>query len=90
MRWNLGMSVCFLSSSSLSLTSKAQEWGDRPGEGSPIVNLPFQMDRKGEGKKRKGGQWVPLHVQGKIYRLRKDRPLRADIDLRPSPQTTPN
>lgn len=54
MLWKLGMSVCLLSSSSLSLTSKAQEWRDGPGEGSPIVNLPFQMDRKGEGKKRKG------------------------------------
>lgn len=90
MLWNLGMSACFLSSSSLSVTSKAQEWSDGPGEGSPIVDLPFQMDRKGEVKKRKGGQWVPLHLRGEMHCLRIDRPLRADIDLWSSPQTTPN
>lgn len=50
---------------SFSLTSKAQEWGDRPGEGSPIVNWPFQLNREVRGRRREEDNRVPLPLQNK-------------------------
>lgn len=50
---------------SFSLTSKAQEWGDRPGEGSPIVNWPFQLNREVRGRRREEDNRVPLPLQNR-------------------------
>lgn len=46
--WDLCASVCFLSSSSLQ-KHRGRVTGE--GRGAPIVNLPFQKDRKARAKK---------------------------------------
>lgn len=77
--------------SSFSFTSEAQEWGGRPGEGSPIVNWPFQMNREVKERRREEDKRVPLPLQNKRDAPpEKDRPARAHIDLQGSPHTTPN
>lgn len=63
-----GIYGCHCASSfSFSFTSKAQEWGDRPGEGSPIVNWPFQLNRevKEEEEEEEEDNRVPLPLQNK-------------------------
>lgn len=49
--WNLCVSVCFLSSSSLQKKQQHRSRVTGPGRGASIVNLPFQRDRKARARK---------------------------------------
>lgn len=55
------MPLCFL----ILPHFKSTSGGGRPGEGDPIVNWPFQLDREVKGRRRGGNNRVPLPLQKK-------------------------
>lgn len=60
------------------------------GRGAPLLIGLFSRSREVKGRRRDEDNGVPLPLQNKRDALpEKDRPVRAHIDLRDSPQTTP-